>query len=545
MKTEQKAEQKTIEVQLVEEVRNCGVCKWFWGNIPPYGDFPVYDWNTDFPSEVKNQKDTFDTAPKRLLTGKVCGMGQVSPGIMHGCRKSPIMTIGINPNMTAYYPSRQGATWAYPHFKSDGRYAYYYRHHSVYQESLDMDFIKRHLIPGSEIWAEKDGWLLDSSRNSSHRWLLLTVRYVGEDSPREIEVSWDDKTKFVLLANTTFQMNPKVVGFTKGTVIGGMISNPAEENVGIFSNGTGYYQRFLYVLDAFREKAGISKEEYPFPIADNVAQHDMIACASPGWNAKYDIPMERITRNCVQDKRYLLLQLVQSCPAIIVIVGGSSLEMFAKVMDPFLTGFDYKCQIQDASGNPISTIKETYQLLKETTEREVFLEINVEEFHLKSRLILSPHFSYADNFRRHCRFSALTWQALSHDFKKDVATLEKEKRIKVDSSTGVAMVGINGKEDEIATELSAAIWSILMAYYYDPIDMIADVLYQEYKAGRIRLDKESGQLARSEGGCKFCRNESWQFPEECPFQKTSQDSLTSEKAKRIVDRIINGKPTEK
>jgi hypothetical protein len=50
---------------------------------------------------------------------------------MDGCRKAPIMTIGINPNLTAFAPGRAGASWCYPDFSdaSGGdaatKYAYY------------------------------------------------------------------------------------------------------------------------------------------------------------------------------------------------------------------------------------------------------------------------------------------------------------------------------------------------------------------------------------------------------------------------------------
>ena len=40
--------------------------------------------------------------------------------VMDGCRKAPIMTIGINPNLTAFAPGSTGASWCYPSFGGPG-----------------------------------------------------------------------------------------------------------------------------------------------------------------------------------------------------------------------------------------------------------------------------------------------------------------------------------------------------------------------------------------------------------------------------------------
>ena len=68
------------------------------------------------------------------------------PAILAGCRKAPIMTVGINPNLTAVAPGRQGAEWAYPSFiGSDAdrlaRYASDYRYRTVFQERLTLSTV--------------------------------------------------------------------------------------------------------------------------------------------------------------------------------------------------------------------------------------------------------------------------------------------------------------------------------------------------------------------------------------------------------------------
>lgn len=533
------ANSRFIEVQLVHNVRSCRDCKWFWDGIRPYGGFPTYDWNEDCPKGVREQKDSKDVKPIPLLKGRACGLGQVSPGVMHGCRKAPIMTVGINPNMTAYFPSRQGSSWAYPAFSSDLRYAYYYRHHSVYQESFDINFIKKHIVKGSEIRAEKAGWLLGTSRSSSHRWMLLKVLYEGESNPREIEAAWSEEKHFVVLVNAT--VNPNLDGkptFSAGDVIGGMILDLKGDNVQVYSNGSGYYQRFLDVFSSWKKCSRVLPKDAPLCISEDVAQHDMIACASPGWGSKYDIPTEKITRNCVMDRAFLLSQLVQSRPKVIVIVGGSSLEMFAQMMAPFFTDFNYTYQTTDAQGNVTSHIRETYQLLRETAEREVFMDIDVDGFKLHSRLIVTPHFSYSENFKRHSRVSSLAWKALEKDFPKDVEILRGEGIVREDPSSGVTAVAINGLNDPIRKKLGVAAWNVLMAYYFDPIQMVADVLEQELRAGRLSYDEVSGHLARTDGGCSFCCNDEWKFDEGCGYGKEAGEENEGGKVEGVVRKIL-------
>lgn len=535
MKTEQ-----FTEVQLVEDVRRCRVCKWFWEGIRPYGKFPTYDWNEEYPEAVRNQKDSYKTTPVPLLKGRACGLGQVAPGVMHGCRKAPVMTVGINPNMTAFFAGRQGATWAYPDLSTDARYAYYYRHHSVYQESFDIEFIKRHIIAGTEVRAEKAGWLLGTSRTNSHRWMLLRVQYEGENAPREIEAAWSEERHFAVVVGATPNLMPdSKPTFKAGEVLGGLIEDVRGDDVQIYSNGSGYYQRFMQVFDCWKTSSKMLPKEAQLCISEDVAQHDMIACASPGWSEKYDIPTERITRNCVLERAYLLAQVVQSLPKVIVVVGGSSLEMFARMMAPFFVNFDYTYQTTDEQGNIKTHLRETYQLLRETVEREAFIDINIDDFHLHARLIVTPHFSYSDNFKRHSRVSTLTWQALKKDFPKDVATLLAEpNRIKEDHAGGVTAIAINGTDDPIRTRLSVAAWNVLMAYYFDPIQMVADVLEQELQAGRLTYDDATQHLARANGGCAFCHNDNWQFAEPCTYGKEPDAQNLQSNVNKIVRAIL-------
>lgn len=529
-----------IEVKLVSEVRQCRTCQWFWGATPPYGNFARFDWKEDYPEAIRNQHQITEewAPPKPVLRGRAVGQGQIDPGVMHGCRKAPIMTIGINPNMTSYFISDTGARWSYPNFSNDARYAYYYRHHNVYQESLSLDFIKANIKPGSEIIAEKDGWLLDVERSADHRWVLLTIRYVDEESSREIEVAWTDTLRFVVLADTSRQVNPDRLGFRAGDLIGGKIEGLQSDDVQIYENATGYYQRFVFVLDRFKQRVGGPLASADLSISEDVAQHDMVACASPGWSDRYDIPRDRISHNCVMDNAFLISQLVQSRPAVIVIVGGSSMAMFGQALAPFLIGFDYRSELKEPDGTTRTVIKETYQLLKETVEREHFLHIKVRDYELRSRIVVSPHFSYRDNFQQQSRLSAKAWSAFREDFPDDSRVLIEEKRLHENTWNDIVPLEIHGSDDKIRKRLSTASWNVLMSYYYDPIEMLADALQQEWEAARLAYREDINRLQRADGPCHFCVNDLWEFPEGCPYGKTSESVPTAGPLEAVTRVIV-------
>ena len=530
---------KTLEVKLVNEVRSCRTCQWFWGGTPPYGNFPLYDWNEDFPEEVRNQKQTTDWVTEPTMKGKACGQGQIDPGIMHGCRKAPIMTIGINPNMTAYFPSEDGMRWSYPNFSKDARYAYYYRHHSVYQESLDPDFIQKNVIEGTAIVAEEDGWLVNAERSSDHRWLLLTLRYKGEDTDRQIEVAWTHDARFVVFVERSYRIVEDRPGFKKGQIVGGKIAGLEADGVQLYENSSGYYQRYVYVLERFKEKIGGDLANAPLSITEDVAQHDMIGCASPGWSTKYDIPRDKITENCVFENAWLVSQLIQSRPAVIVIVGGSSMAMFGSAFKEYLGDLEYTIEVEGDDGRKRVQTIETFQLLKKTVEGKYYLLVKMGDYELKSRLVISPHFSYGDNFETQVRLPSDVWAAFEKDFPADAEVLRKNDRVQKNDWNDIVPIQVGGRDDEIKDRLSSEAWEVLMAYFYDPIEMLADVLKQEYEEGSIAYSKKFNRLERALGSCHFCVNDDWTFPEKCPYEKNEEPAPKPGYLEEVVNTVVS------
>ena len=231
--------------------------------------------------------------------------------------------------------------------------------------------------------------------------------------------------------------------------------------------------------------------------------------------------------------------MIQSKPTVIVIVGGSSLEMFARVFGPYMKDLDFEYEETEPDGSKRTIIKETYQLLKETTKEAKFLHIKFGDYELKARIMVSPHFSYSSNFVEHCRLSEQAWVAFENDFYPDAEVLKQNGRIEENTWNNFVPIKLE-QDDKLREQISIAGWGVLMAYFYDPIQMLAQALEQEYSAGRLVLDAESGHFTRPEGSCYFCVNEQWSFPDKCPYNKDQERAPEPGELEHIVQQVLAG-----
>ncbi len=484
------------EVCLVGEVKKCRKCQWFWGPVPPYGPFPAFDWEQEFPKAFLNQPEpSMDVKPIKWTQATTRGDQAIEPGVLRGCRKAPIMTIGINPNMTAYFASQHSATWAYPDFQKEQTYAYYYRHATIFQESVSQGDVRSMIVPGTELFAEEDGVLVSVNRSQSHRWLLMEVGYKTKGVQR-YEMAWSPSERTVILVGESFK---------KGDcLLANIVSEPGRE-VDIYANGTGYYQRLLPILADF--KSAIGQADSAIAIGEDISMHDMVACASPGWNPRYDIPMERIAHNCVNEQQFLFDQLLQSRPAVILIVSTSSLEMFAGSVKALGGSLSLDYQERDV-----------FDLLRETCEREHWVKVVKGEQSFTARFIVTPHFSYQDNFVPQARFALTAWEAFEKVYPNTVQLLKEENRVGKVDDHGFLSIQIN-QHDPLATEISEAAWQELMGRYCEPNVLIVGALKHEFSQQRLVFNEETGHLDRAGGSCAYCVNEQWRFPEGCPYGK--------------------------
>src|SRR6202171_3916695 len=178
-----------LEVELVFQVRECHTCDFFFPKDKsqlPYGPYPSYDFDSNTP-KTASPKGNPIAFP--WVQGTTSPPSFPDPEVMDGCRKAPIMTIGINPNLTAFAPGQTGAAWCYPSFSNAAgsnfseKYAYYYRYRSVFQEHFDLKFIEAFLLPNGEVRALKPGVMKALARTTDDPSYELRVQYDGEPDP--------------------------------------------------------------------------------------------------------------------------------------------------------------------------------------------------------------------------------------------------------------------------------------------------------------------------------------------------------------------------
>ncbi len=525
------------EVRLVSEVKKCQKCQWFWGGNPPFGPYPSFDWLTTFPQEFRQEHE----GGQSLMQVRATGCKTVEPAIMHGCRKAPIMTMGINPNLSPYFVDRNYAARAYPNFEHLANYAYHYRYQTIYQECFGLQYIKDHEIANSVVIAEKDGEMLLVERPSNHRWLEMTLQYAGEEQPRKLEYAWTPEARYVILKGQKQGKIPGDYKFRQGEKLAFRFSLPGEDIQSIYSYPVPYYQRILpslKILAELLQSAQPAGTNVKLKVGEDVSQHDMVACASPGWVEKFDMPVKRIEANCVTDQAFALRQLIQSRPAVLLLVGGSAVEMFCQQLKGW-HDLDYQ------HGN--NQTKDSHHLLKETCSRKKYLKIDIGNYHWHCLLVAVPHFSYSDNYRTNCRFSAPAWAAFQSEFPDDVKVLEEKlaedpkKEFITELFDKVTELKITGNNDPIRSKLSQAAWDIMMANFYEPHKMIADALVSEVGVS-LHYNADTGRLMRSEGSCSFCNNELWQFADTgCPYGKDREQLPEPAYLEQIVAQIKKGK----
>lgn len=517
------------EVELVERVRGCRTCRWFWGTTPPYDPYTAYDFATPFPAELLVRRpQTTQATREPWLTARAAGDSLVEPSIMRGCRKAPIMTIGINPNLTAFWPTVESACWAYPKLGSDASYAYYHRHRSIHQENVDPVMLRDNLVPGTELRAKRSGWITSTQRSSSHRWAQVTVVYEDDREPEVIEIDWTPETRFVFVVPTTRSqaLDETPPTLQPGQVIGGQLRSPTKGDLPLFESAVGYYQRFLPVLEGLR-RSRPELAELDLRMGEDVCEHDNVHCPSAGWSS-FDVPTDRVAHNCVGDHAYIVSQVVQTQPAVIVLVSRSSLSMF---LEPFRSRIEVPAGIDGFSWS-----NDVYQLLRDTVANRIVLRVQEGQVSFASRIVIVPHFSYPDNFVLHARVAQCEWLRLANDHPADVQQLRKHRRIR-EVSEGFVAIALAGEADELRPMLSPELWSELIKRHVDPYALMTKALLEELDAGNLRVDAQTGHFARTAGPCRFCDNERWQFPEGCGYGKTTEPDWPEGTLESVVQAI--------
>ncbi|WP_455207236.1 hypothetical protein [Kaarinaea lacus] len=554
-------EETPIEIALVKEVKQCRRCDSFWSiedcispePVPRFGPYPSFSFSRAVGAH--------QSQPARHQ-GIYQGKAGIDPAIQSGCRKAPIMTIGINPNLTAYWPGQLAASWAYPKFSRLEDYAHYYRYHSVYQESLSLDFIREQLDTDHLIRARAPGYLVNLTRHPSERCFRLQIHYSDPHVKDEtLFYTWEEGQHFVCLFDPLPANSPVVNQFDGGEPIAGLVKQSrGGEGVEVYDNLVGYNNRLTTVLTTLqhyiREQG---YEDAVINIAEDVAQLDMVACASPIWNNQCGIDIDKVKDTCVTDQQtaWAFKQLLHTQPAVVIFAGDSAVGM----IDP------------ECFDPPLPKSRGKLDLLIETTDKEYYLNVKFsdEGIVFRARLIVAPHFSYDDNFRNIARLDADQWSEFEARYPEFCRQLRDWQLLtppvaasgvttvttSTTSHAGEVQFGADSEmsflkilEDSAVNAQGQKYYVIdlsdrcypfmqrdnihakdamacLVDYSIKPYERIEKVLIHEYKKGRLHYDSKTGHLQRTEGGCRFCVNEQWRFPEGCIYGKDKSDQLLS------------------
>jgi hypothetical protein len=547
-----------LEIDLVFNVRPCGTCSFFWPDDPgqqPYGPYPSFDLSANTPP-YQDPDPTVTSYP--WLVEKTRPPSFPDPEVMDGCRKAPIMTIGINPNLTAFAPGRIGTSWAYPSFSSDGgtdewtKYAYYYRYRSVYQERFDLDFVKQFLLPDQQVVAPRPGVIVDATRTSSSPSFDVKVCYDGDTEDTVISLTGETGgPRWVLL----FDPHPPANRFAAGDVVAALLDVPAGETTQVYRDQVGYYEQFVPVLDGF--DAFLRAKGYtgpPLRMGEDVGQLDMVACASPHWSPLFlggtRQSEQTIIDNCVGRNAWAMKQFVHTRPAVLYIVGESSYNMFVASFGALLER-DPPLSYRPDDG--------AFTLLRETTDPDhpcyfrFSTTIDGTAYSVRTRLVVTPHFSYNTNFVPQLRLSPAQWQQIQAQSPACAEFLQKDPRLTYvipEKESDYTAFWVHEDAQGLLADIDRSFPDfapMLRAGFYDAHQMMGSVLADLYAKGELAYGPAGAApgevLTRNEGSCHFCVNQYWQFPPGCPYGKINEAPPSPGFLEQVTAAIVSaGRP---
>jgi hypothetical protein len=547
--TQPNAPQDPLEIELVYNVRPCGTCDFFWPQdsaTQPYGPYSSYDFSSQFPA---GNGPNGSTGSFVWIQGVTRPPSFPAAEIMDGCRKAPIMTIGINPNLTAFAPGQTGASWCYPSFSGANgtdpaaKYAYYYRYRSVYQEHFDLAFAEKYLLPAGQIKAAKAGVMQSVVRASDAPAYNIEVKYDGDATATAIHLPGElGQAPYAVLVNSGDH-------FAQGDLLAAMISVPAGQQVDVYDEPIGYYTQMLPVLsdfESFLQSKGHAGAQ--LKVGEDVAQLDMVACASPHWDKPWlggtSQSVNTVIKNCVQKNAWALKQWLQTQPAVLFLVGQSSWTMF-------LQSFGHLVNADPPI--PKVPVDGPYTLLRQTTTNDCRIEYSTTiagvAYSISTRLVITPHFSYNENFLPQFRLSQDAWKQFAATYADAAHFLQTDPRIQFQSPAGAYVSAAITKDTAAVLQALKTSYAdadaALQPCFYDAHAEMSGVLQELFTAGQISWTdgsgaQASGYLSRGDGPCQFCDNNHWQFPQGCPYGKPTVKQYPIGFLENVAQEIIAG-----
>ncbi len=505
-------EMSPTEVRLVQEVHACRDCD-FFGSASPYGPFLKVRQN-DEPVE-ENQGG--ETAVRMAV---VTGFGQPEPSVLHGCRKAPIMLIGINPNLPGHFilprddlrkttPGwRSGSYRLLPSVQTDAEYAARYRYAPTPNVELaDASTLERLLRDDLTVLVapktgriKSDGEPAGSHRAPERRYARLALDFDDGTSsvynwPTHGKDNWGADENLAIVRGR-FEAGEVVAGFLDRSVVGQTVTvrNGREDS---------YYRNARALLHMVGKGMNSS-----LVLGEDMSLHDVVACASPGWDPKWKLPQSLIASNCAEKNHWLHQQIKQSNPQVILITSRVALSLFADSSLGKLSTPINELPLQ-AGGKD--------GLFYRVAQDGLWWNRDVCGAPVSTRIVLAPHISYSDNLTPHSYFEGPQWDIFQQVHSAAVARLRLQLRPGSDRSIVMPVFGEG--DMMVCLESDDPLWNVLKeefpaaekllrTLWLDPVDVIGSAIAEELK--RQGLEPTSGgRLPRSAGPCVFCNNSLW------------------------------------
>ncbi len=263
------------EVELVFEVMPCNAqrvsqepvskphpCAYF----RKWGTYHSYDYRTDGPPP----------APKIQQQLQYVGRAPLVPEMLSGCRKAPILSVGINPNLPGWWPATRGSL--NPLFDDYKQFAHYFRYRSTAKLELS-----------AKDYAKYGGSAQDAP----------------PDSAFELNVPVDTHGFRAIKAHLQQQK---------------------------------MYEAYQALLDDLAKAMNLP-DGHSLKVGEDLSYANMIACPSAKWTTKPDpqspqLPAmsvaerDGIVHECFATRKYFLRSLFQSLPTVLLVFSQSTANAF-------------------------------------------------------------------------------------------------------------------------------------------------------------------------------------------------------------------------
>lgn len=507
-----------VEINLVGALRACRRCASLWTADNRYGPFPQCS------SEALTKLPTSPANPTAI---PIAGFDLPVPAALKGCRKAPVMIIGINPNLTGFWtlPDNpnyrlKGPLAVYPKFESDDAYAVAYRYivpdrHEYLMQPDDLpslvDHSRKHYL------ADSDGALVPvnkaqpdvspSIRNKHDRALILGFQPSGKPL-RRIPITWATDENYVTVTNSV-RTGDLIAGvMTHDSTVGKTVRLQADR-------GSSYYDRAQQIC----ERLGLL-------IGEDVSMHDMIACATPGWSTdKHGINQSELKKNCLKEGGFTLRQLRQSRPVLMIFSGVDAFKMFLESLPP-------DARVVSSTGGALKVseipLEIDADIRKSALSRcfEIALASGDGESDWNSTAVVIPHLSYGERPRSFDQgVSRKAWGNFDAQFPASFALIRQAPENV--ARNGPLRVSADTWEKLNAVEEPGALTRLLAIGGGDPrVNALTHLVAQLRGSGRLpELPNGSRvKLARSPGPCKFCST--FNIPEGCPYDTNKSENLS-------------------